>query len=174
MVEYCSLKYTEYASHFEGVVLAVVDEKPVRIVYQIACDRQGLTQSVEVDAAGSLGEHHIHLAVDEQRSWYWNGKELPECKGVSDVDLGFSPATNSLPIRRLKLTPGESQTLVAAWIRFPQFDVTGSPQRYTRLEANRYLFESLLDDFQAELVVDELGIVRKYGQFWEAVATSEG
>jgi hypothetical protein len=174
LFEYCSLKSTGESSRLEGIVVAVVDEKPVRIAYRIACDRQGLTQTVAVDAGGGLGAHHIRLAVDEQRTWTWNGNELPGCKGCSDVDLGFSPATNSLPIRRLNLNPGESQTLTAAWVRFPQFDVIAFPQRYTRLEQNRYLFESLLDDFKAELVVDELGIVQQYGQYWQAVATSEG
>jgi hypothetical protein len=174
MVEYCSLKDRGQESVFEGVVVAVADEKPLRIAYQVVCDGQGLTRSVEVDAVGGLGEHHIQLAVDGQRAWFWNGKELPECKGFSDVDLGFSPSTNSLPIRRLMLTPGESQTLTATWVRFPQFDVITFPQRYTRLSANRYRFESLLSDFQAELVVDEVGIVQQYGEFWEAVARDCG
>jgi len=173
MYEYCSLKDAGQGSRFEGVVLAVVDEKPLRIAYQVACDREGLTRSVEVNAVGGLGEHHIQLEVDGQRSWSLNGKELPECRGFADVDLGFSPSTNSLPIRRLKLSPGESQTLTAAWVRFPQFDVIAFPQRYTRLEQNSYLYESLLGEFKAELTVDELGIVQKYGKYWEALAASK-
>lgn len=164
---------TENGHQFNGVVLTVVEEKPVRIDYQVLFDRQGLTQSVIVDAVGGSGEQHLQLVVDEHRTWFWNGKELPECSGFADVDLGFSPATNTLPIRRLNLQPGESQTISAAWVRFPEFDVIAFPQRYTRMGPNRYIYESLLSDFKAELVVDELGIVRRYDQYWVTIATNQ-
>ncbi len=59
-------------------------------------------------------------------------------------------------------------------MRFPQFDVVPFPQRYTRLDANRYRYESLLGDFKADLTVDEWEIVMKYGQYWEAVAAGQG
>lgn len=173
MVEYCAFMETENGHQFDGVVLTVVENKPVRIDYQVLFDRQGITQSVNVDAIGGSGEQHLQLVVDEHRTWFWNGKELPECSGFSDVDLGFSPVTNTLPIRRLNLQPGESQTISAAWVRFPEFDVIAFPQRYTRMGTNRYLFESLLSDFKAELVVDELGIVKRYDQYWAAVATGQ-
>lgn len=173
MVEYCALKEMGQGTRFEGVVLTAVDEKPVRIAYQVTCDEQGLTTAVTVDALGGLGEHHIELAVDAQRAWYWNGRQLPECSGFADVDLGFSPATNSLPIRRLQLKPGESQTLSMAWVRFPEFDVIPFPQRYTRLDAHHYRYESLMSEFKAELVVDELGLVQQYDKYWQAAATGQ-
>ncbi len=170
MYEFCALQDTGQAFQFEGVVVTIEEEKPIRITYQLLFDRQGLTQSVEVDAVGGLGDRHLQLAVDKQRTWYWNGRELPECQGLADVDLGFSPATNTLPIRRLNLQPGKSLNLTVTWVRFPQFDVIPFPQRYARLDANRYLYESLLGDFKAELTVDAWGMVMKYGQYWEAVA----
>ncbi len=173
MYEFCALKDTGQAYQFEGVVLTVEEEKPVRITYQLVIDRQGMTQSVEVDIVGGQRDRHLQLIVDERRSWFWNGRELPECQGFADVDLGFSPVTNTLPIRRLNLQPGESQNLTVTWVRFPQFDVVPFPQRYTRLETNRYLYESLIGDFKAELTVDEWGRVMKYGQYWEAVAVDE-
>ena len=173
MVEYCAFREIGNRYQFDGVVLTVVEDKPVRIGYQAVFDRQCLTQSVTVDAIGGSGEQHLQLVVDEHRTWFWNGKELPECSGFSDVDLGFSPVTNTLPIRRLNLQPGESQTISAAWVRFPEFDVIPFPQRYTRMETNRYLYESLLSDFKAELVVNELGLVQQYGQYWVAVAAGQ-
>lgn len=173
MYEYCAFMETGKRHQFNGVVLTVVEEKPVRINYQVLFDRQGLTQSVNVDAIGGSREQYLQLVVDEHRTWFWNGKELKECSGFSDVDLGFSPATNTLPIRRLNLKLGESQTISAAWVRFPEFDVIPFPQRYTRIGTNQYLYESLLSDFKAELVVDELGLVQQYGQYWVAVATNQ-
>lgn len=173
MYEFCAIQDNGQAFRFEGVVVTVEEEKPVRITYQVVLNRQGLTQSVEVDAVGGLQDRHLQLIMDDRRSWFWNGRELPECQGSADVDLGFSPATNTLPIRRLNLQPGESQNLTVTWVRFPQFDVVPFPQRYTRLDANRYLYESLIGDFKAELTVDDWGMVMRYGKYWETVAAGK-
>jgi hypothetical protein len=39
-------------------------------------------------------------------------------EGCLDIDLGFSPSTNLLPIRRLTLAVGEAATVRAAWLPF--------------------------------------------------------
>src|SRR5690242_6504166 len=96
MYEFCALKEAGQAFQFEGIVVTAEEEEPMRIAYQLVFDRQGLTQSIEVDAVGGLRDRHLQLIVDERRTWFWNGRELPECQGFADVDLGFSPATNTL------------------------------------------------------------------------------
>lgn len=174
LYEYFALTDTGLGLRFEGSVVAAAGGKPLRIDYQVLLDELYLTQSVTVKVTGGLGEHHITLAVDAQRNWRWNNRELPECKGLADVDLGFSPCTNTLPIRRLKLQPGESRDLTVAWVRYPELDVVDFQQRYTRLDQHRYRYESLRSDFKAELTVDELGLVRSYEGLWEAVAAGQG
>jgi hypothetical protein len=168
MFEYCALKDTRAGILLEGVMVTAVDGRPLRAAYQVTCDRQGLTRSVVVETSGGLGSQAIRLGVNDRRVWRREGKELPECAGLADVDLGFSPSTNTLPIRRLKLAPGQSQEITAVWVRFPELDVLPFPQRYTCLAPGRYRFESLLSDFQAELAVDEHGMVRQYGRLWLA------
>jgi len=37
------------------------------------------------------------------------------------TDLGITPATNALPINRLRIPVGESRKMRAAWVQFPQF-----------------------------------------------------
>jgi hypothetical protein len=86
------------------------------------------------------------------------------------VDLGFSPSTNTLPIRRLGLAVDDSAEVRAAWVRFPQLTVEPLPQRYTRLGPDRYLYESLASDFRAELEVDDLGLIVRYPGVWERAA----
>lgn len=173
LYEYSALTSAGQGLHLAGTVVAAEAGKPLRIDYQVVLDEQNLTQAVTVNVSGGLGEHHIALAVDAQRAWTWNGRALPECQGLADVDLGFSPCTNTLPIRRLNLNPGESRNLTAVWVRYPEFDVIPFSQRYTRLDSRRYLFESLISDFKAELTVDDLGLVRRYEGLWEAAAVGE-
>ena len=46
--------------------------------------------------------------------WTLNGVPQPRLAGCADVDLGFTPATNLLPIRRLALKVGERAEAPAA------------------------------------------------------------
>src|SRR5690606_22843295 len=76
------------------------------------------------------------LAADHDGQWTVNGAPLPLVAGALDVDLGFTPATNLLPIRRLGLAVGERADVHTAWLRFPDLRVERLEQSYLR-EADR-------------------------------------
>jgi hypothetical protein len=74
-----------------------------------------------------------------------------------------------LPIRRLAPSVGESVDTRAAWVDWPSLEVVVSDQIYERLGDNEYRFRS--DDFVADLLVDDVGLVLKYGdEYWRALA----
>jgi uncharacterized protein len=80
-----------------------------------------------------------------------------------DIDLGFSPLTNTLPIRRLGLLgkpAGTSATITAAWVLVPALTVVAAQQSYTVLGGDRIRYSS--GSFTAELTVDEQGYVIDY------------
>ena len=60
-----------------------------------------------------------HMTVDDERRWWSAGAELVAFRGCDDVDLGITPVTNTLPIRRLHLAIGETRAVTAAWLQFP-------------------------------------------------------
>jgi uncharacterized protein len=99
------------------------------------------------------------------------GRELPEVGGCRDVDLAVTPATNTLPIRRLDLGIGMSQSVTAAWIKFPELDLQLLSQRYTRIAENIYRYDSD-PGFSADIVVDDLGLVINYPGGWERIGTA--
>ena len=71
-----------------------------------------------------------------------NGTPAKALKGCTDIDLGCSPSTNTLPIRRLRLAVGASSTIQAAWVLFPQLEVVKAAQTYTRLDEYTYRYAS--------------------------------
>ena len=98
-----------------------------------------------------------------------SGDERSDLRDCVDVDLGVTPATNTLPIRRLNLPIGRSQDVTAAWIKFPDLTLKPLRQRYTRLSENNYRYESDTG-FSTNLVVDELGLAIDYVGGWERLA----
>ena len=98
----------------------------------------------------------------------------PHFGACADIDLGWTPATNTIPIRRLKLEVGETSSITAVWVRFPELDVVRNEQRYTRLASDRWRYQS--GDYDFELVTDAAtGLVLVYGgDLWRASALSLG
>ena len=102
------------------------------------------------------------------------GTEEPErLREALDIDLGGSPLTNTLPIRRLNLLsepPGSTHTIVAAWVLVPSLQVLRAEQTYTVLGEGRIRYSSA--GFTADLTVDADGYVTDYPGLAEAAATA--
>jgi hypothetical protein len=122
---------------------------------------------------GWVGEKivEIGISVNPRRRWLLNDEECPEVEGCADLDLNFSPSTNLLPIRRLRLGAGRGAEVRAAWLRFPSFTLEPLEQHYTRIDEEIYRYESAGGRFAAELRVDEEGFVTDYPSFWRQEPT---
>lgn len=150
----------------QGVVLAHAETAPQQIHYMVSCGLDWVTRAVDLTVI--QGEHTRRLRLDRDRSGVWrrDSEVLTEFAGLVDVDLQITPSTNTLPIRRLQLYPGESADTDALWIRFPDLSLERLPQRYTRVGEFRYTYESGDGAFRAELEVNEEGVVVHYGEIW--------
>jgi hypothetical protein len=143
------------------------DEKgPCRLDYVVTCDAQWHTLSATV--AGWVGDEavEVDVRVDGERRWRLNGVGSPSVSGCIDVDLNFSPATNTLPIRRLALPVGAASPVRAAWLRFPSFRLEPLEQLYRRTADMVYGYESNGGAFTAELEVNSAGLVTHYPGLW--------
>jgi hypothetical protein len=85
-----------------------------------------------------------------------------------DVDLGFTPATNLIALRRLSLDAGASALAPAAWFPFPELRMDRMEQTYRRLDAGRYDYTGI--NYREILSVSPVGFVTEYPNLWTAVA----
>jgi uncharacterized protein len=95
-------------------------------------------------------------------TWRVDGEVRPDLSAAIDIDLAFSPFTNTLPIRRLNLAIGAAAEITTAYIDVPALRATPDPQRYTRTAVHQYLYESLDSDFSRQITVDPDGFVIDY------------
>jgi hypothetical protein len=171
-MEWCRVSETHAGLGVEGVALVVLDGVAHRADYTISVDREG--RSRRVDVSSWVDDRAVELQSDGEGRW-WDGGGVLVVDAVGepaalDVDLGFTPFTNTLPIRRLapRLEVGETAAIRVAWVLFPGLDVVEGHQWYDRLGEHRWRYRS--DDFAAELVVDDSGIVLEYAGLWRAIA----
>jgi uncharacterized protein len=161
--------------HFNGTVISVQDGAPSRSFYFLKANGQWQTQHVRVGHENAMLELIVRdgrwfAVTHDHRTRSVSEQELPDLAGCVDVDLGLTPATNTLPIRRLNLEIGGAVTLTAAWVKFPSLEIRLLEQRYERLSEFSYRYSST--NFEALLEVDELGLVRRYEGGWERIAVS--
>ena len=156
----------------QGLAVLPLEGEPCHIDYDVLCDAGWMPHSCNPSVTLSEQVRTIELRSDHLGHWEVNGRAARHLNACSDIDLGWTPATNTIPIRRLDLEVGDSANIVAAWVRFPEFDVVPNQQQYTRMASDRWRYRS--GDYDFELLTDAAsGLVLAYGDdLWRAAARS--
>jgi hypothetical protein len=172
--EHASLVDVEEGHQLRGVVVVPREGVPCHITYEVVVDHDWSPRAGVATVTTATGVSMIALTSERTGKWKLDGTEAPHLDGCGDIDLGWTPATNTIPICRLALEVGEAAQITAAWVRFPELDVVSSEQRYTRLTDDRWRYQS--DDYDFELRTDVgTGLVLAYGDdLWRAAATTLG
>lgn len=166
------LKNEEYITA-NSVILTVIEDKPVRIFYNIYCNLEWEVSKVGIQIFDDKNKK-IVLQSDGSGNWTTDtGDSIEILKGCIDVDISATPFTNTIPIRRLSLKSGESREIKVVYIDIYNFDLWPVNQRYTCLESNlngcKYRYENLSSGFMAEVFVDKHGLVIDYPDLFERV-----
>ena len=158
---------------FRGTILTLAHDAAAEAKYEITCDRSFRTKMANVSVRDAAGERTLQI-VAEGGHWRENGIENQTVAGAIDIDLGWSPSTNTLPIRRLGLEAGQtSGEFIAAWVRFPDLTLQPLQQEYLRLSERQYRYSSRGGAFMANILVDGNGVALNYEGFWQRAEGSK-
>lgn len=164
--EKCTLEVRDDGFLIQGEAKLIIEEKGARFAYTVSCDPGWRTRSAEV--LGTLGPIAISLSIEVKKGQVWvcNGREQPQLSGCIDIDLGFTPATNTLPIRRLAIEIGEEEKVEAAWLKLPELELVPLVQYYRRVTADQYFYRSENAGSTSPMTVNHVGLVTTYGDLW--------
>ncbi len=158
---------------------------PYRLRYIVEIDEDwGMRSLVATLLLGeTAGPVEIALTVDDSGAWRdAGGGIVADLNGCHEADIAATPFTNTLPIRRLGLSAGESAEISVAYIDAPDLRVRPVRQRYTCVRpfgpgGGQYRYEALFSTLSSDLTVDADGLVIDYsGHFeriWDGVATQD-
>ena len=166
-LDYCTVRRENGGWLFAGLLIVKPKANPFAVRYEISTDERFNTRSLNIEKT-ELGLEKRVKIESRHGSWFVNGRERRDLNECSDVDMEASPVTNTLPIRRNRLKVGQKVNLAVAWVRFPALEVSTLQQRYERLSARKYLYQSS-SGFSAELEVNRFGLVTRYGDIWKEV-----
>jgi hypothetical protein len=148
------------------------DESPARLSYRVEGGPDWRTRCGLV--RGWIGSRSVRVEIrrGEDGGWSLDGNPIAiveDPADLTDLDLGFTPATNLVPIRRLALEVGDASEAPAAWLDAKTGRVELLVQRYERRSESTYWYEAPSAGYAELLEVDACGFVRSYPRLWTAV-----
>ncbi len=162
--EYLILTGDEAGYVADSVVFASREVEPARVYYVARCDPEWRIRSIDISVARP-GTDTRELRLRSDGNGHWTdgfGNALPEFDRCVDIDISATPFTNTLPIRRLNLKPGQVEPIRVLFVHVPTLEIEPWDQRYTGLAPNRVRYESIGSDFVRELEIDDEGLVVTY------------
>jgi uncharacterized protein len=132
--------------------------------YTLVLDKNFRTLEIRIMVEQSPGSMTaLHLLASGDGTWTdADEQHIPELDGCIDVDIQWSPVTNTLPVRRLGLETDSEEAIPVAYIELPSLRVTRATQRYTRIDNRTVQYTSETRDFVRELTLDDDGFVVLY------------
>src|SRR5262245_50893321 len=120
--EACAVSASSDGFRVTGRIIAAHEDQPLTIVYDIMCGRDWSAQAISIDQVLGMTPRHLQL-VRTGEGWLADGAADARLDGCTEPDLGLTPSTNALAIRRLDLAIGQAATIQCAWVKFPALSV---------------------------------------------------
>ena len=145
-----------------GHTSAVEAGQAYAVHYDIALDDRWRTREVHVSSDTVAGPRSTVLRSDGEGHWTVDGVAAPHLDGLVDVDLEASACTNTLPVHRMPLPPGELTAAPAVYVQALDLSVRRLDQTYRRRDDRSFDYTSEGGAFTAVLRYDAAGLVVDY------------
>jgi hypothetical protein len=165
----CRLFKLAHGWRLTGTAVFLDNDRPCHLQYDVTADGAWKTRSATV--SGYIGRKvlDIHIASAGAVRWKLNGVLARSVTGCVDVDLGFTPATNVVVLRRLALKVGQRAAAPAAYLQFPEMRLVKLPQSYLRINQTEFEYEAPTVGYSGTLHVLPSGAVSRYPGLFELV-----
>jgi hypothetical protein len=136
------------------------------VEYVIDLDSRWRTRRAAITGKSFLRTNRTVFDTDGAGHWRIDGTPAAHLDGCLDIDLESSALTNTFPVHRLALDPGEHAQAPAAYVRALPLTVERLEQGYSRVSdgtrGQRYDYTAPVFDFGCLLTYDAAGLVLEY------------
>lgn len=138
---------------------------PASLRYVLDLDPDWSTRQGHV--TGFIGGRTVDtLILRGPGGWTLNGRDFGMAD-IVDLDLGFTPATNMVQLRRVGLAQGASAAFDVAWLEAGDEALMRLPQFYRRASDTDYAYDSPTSNYSGTIVLAPSGFAAVYPDLWE-------
>lgn len=170
-LENCLIKKVASGMEITSKIVGSYEDKIYEVRYLIKVNALWQTSLFEIQSKHNEIQQHILFESDCKGNWLQDGHIATDYAGCLDLDIPLTPFTNSLPIRRLQLIAGQSQKIKVIYCDLLAQQITPVSQLYTCISKTEYHYENVPNDFEANIEVDDAGLVLHYPSLFVRSAT---
>lgn len=160
-----SVRQTAHGYELFGQSVFLDLRGPTALRYVLALNPDWST--IEGRITGFIGERPVDTHIVRSREgWTLNGTKQGMAE-VVDLDLGFTPATNLLQLKRTSLGVNEVANFDVVWLEAGDEELQRLPQEYRRVSEFEYDYNSPTVNYRATIVLAPSGFAAVYPGLWE-------
>lgn len=172
---YNSLEYfqiSEIGDTFfvKSKIIGTYDNQVYFVEYVLNIDKEWNVSNFNIEFEIN-GKRKKITAVKNKNEWNINGDINIQFTDIDFIDISLSPFTNTLPIRRLKLNGSQEIEIKVIYIDILNGLIKPVNQKYKRNNSFNYKYKNIPNDFEADIDVDEFGLVTFYPALFERVTS---
>ncbi len=167
----CRFIETDSGWTVEGTAVFDHDGVVANLAYHVTSTREWEGRTAFVSGWIGSNSFHLHIEREGEDTWRVTGCVRENLTGLKDIDLGFTPATNTSAIRRLNLVIGAEGKSEAVWLDTEDWAVKPLAQSYRRIGKAAYDYSSPQHSYRAVLLVDSFDAVTEYPGLWMRMGT---
>jgi hypothetical protein len=172
-IENCLVTVDKSGADIRSTILGTWQSKIYRVEYHIKTNANWETVFAEIKSRHSNKEEQVKLESDGKGNWSRDGKKVTAFTGCIDIDIPLTPFTNTLPIKRQNLEKGKEAQINVLYIDLLEEQVRPVHQKYIRLSDTVYHYENVPNDFEADITVDDFGLVIDYPELFVRTAVQQ-
>jgi len=172
-LENCLINENASGIEISSTIIGHYEDKIYKVEYHIKTNSHWETVFFKIISLHSNQKQIISFDSDGKGNWTNAGQPMPLFTGCIDIDIRLTPFTNTLPISRLKLQPGETRVIQVLYFDLLEGKTMPVRQRYTCISATEYHYQNIPNDFEANILVDDSGFVMDYPSLFIRTAAQE-
>lgn len=162
-----SVSQTAHGYELFGQSVFLDSRGPTALRYILALNPDWSTSEGHI--TGFIGKRPVDTHIFRSpEGWTLNGTDFGMAE-VVDLDLGFTPATNLLQLKRTSLAIGETSSFDVVWLEAGDEKLQRLPQEYRRISDLEYDYNSPTVGYRAPIVLAPSGFAAVYPGLWELV-----
>ena len=163
----CWLEKTVRGWELYGAAVFAHENGPAFINYDVEYDASWNT--IAAHTRGRIGHAGFdHEILKTESGWTLDGRMIDGLQDISQIDFGFTPATNLPQIKKLDLAMGARSVCDAVWFDVGKKSLTRFNQFYERKSERCYWYESPSANYSAILIMADNGFIAEYPNLWRA------
>ena len=157
----CALIQTDSGWRLEGHAEFNEAGRAHKIDYSVDCAANWNTWRAEIKGTSN------HLIERKSGRWFLDGRPQDDiAAGVTQIDFGFTPATNYIQLKQMALAIGQGDDCVVAWFDLGEGELAYLHQMYNRTGQLTYDYDSPSYGYHETLTLAENGFVADYPHLW--------